>query len=284
MYFSEGQRPAFRCSVGTLRSDGGMVSAIPKSMMCMQDTVTRHKNTTRRWDIENEWSTIVKQFSQRAVGFPTDRFPALMGVVSEWGSQMGTGTFHAGLWSDSLLCDLVWRSPNGHTPRSAHKTYIAPSWSWASRNHGVKYQDRGELSTNASIARVVACDVTPLDPAVPNGALKSARLTVECIAEAVRLPEADIGQMGFWTMVRTKDGCVTFMCDEYPEPQDLGEIWLLSLATEEPYNNAHEVGLGVKEVENSGGDGVKLYVRVGMFYDMRREGKRVGPKRQFTII
>lgn len=81
---------------------------------------------------------------------------------------------------------------------------------------------------------MVACDVTLLDPAVPNGALKSARLTVECIAEPVRLPEPEMGKSGFWTAVKTKDGWVSFMCDDYPETEDLGEMWLLSLVEEEP--------------------------------------------------
>ena len=82
MFFSESRRPAFRCSKGTLRTDGGMVLANPKAMMCLQDTVVGVRDTERRHKIHNEWSMIVKECSQRAVSFSEDRFPALMGVVT----------------------------------------------------------------------------------------------------------------------------------------------------------------------------------------------------------
>lgn len=66
--------------------------------------------------------------------------------------------------------------------------------------------------------------MTPVDAAVSNGAQKSARLTVECIAKFIQFPEAEVGGWeGFWTQVGTKDGWVTLMCDGYHEPQFLGD-------------------------------------------------------------
>lgn len=288
MFFAEGQRPAFRCSVGTLRSDGGMISAIPKSVMCLQDTMESLKGTDWRHKIHNEWSTIVRQFSFRSVAFQDDRFPALMGIVTEWASRLGTGRYLAGLWSETLLTDLLWRVPNGWTPRSSLEPFAAPSWSWASRNHPVNYQERGEVWADDSLARVVACDVTPLDSDVPYGALKSARLVVECVAERITFPDAEGDPVGYSTTIKTEDGTVWyFMFDDDPRPQDVGEVWLLSLAMEEPYNNAHEIGLAVRKVDNPEKGGEELYVRVGMFrFFMRGDSGREdrAHMRRFTLV
>lgn len=81
-----------------------------------------------------------------------------MGVVTEWGRRMRTGTFQAVVWSESLLCGLVWQSLSGNTLRSAHWSCIGPPWPWASRDHAIYCQEMGELWNNDEIARVVVCD------------------------------------------------------------------------------------------------------------------------------
>lgn len=59
-----------------------------------------------------------------------------------WGAD-GNWDIPRGLWSETLLCDLMWRrSPNGQIPQSAYESYIALSWSWASRDRAVYYQHR----------------------------------------------------------------------------------------------------------------------------------------------
>lgn len=60
-----------------------MISEIPKFTMCLQDTMFELKDEIWRYNIHNEWAAIVKEYSQRAVTFPGDRFPALMGIVTE---------------------------------------------------------------------------------------------------------------------------------------------------------------------------------------------------------
>lgn len=51
--------------------------------MCLQDTMFELKDEIWRYNIHNEWAAIVREYSQRAVTFPGDRFPALMGIVTE---------------------------------------------------------------------------------------------------------------------------------------------------------------------------------------------------------
>jgi hypothetical protein len=288
MFFSEGQRPVFRCARSALRSDGGILSQMPIALTCMEDMIVKLQSKqggSRSYKISEEWVTLVKLYAERSVTFPGDRLPALMGIVAEWENRLGLGTYRAGLWSGTIRCDLLWRAERDFSPRAAHESFVAPSWSWVSRAHPVDYQSRGEIWDDDNLARVLACDVTPVDPEVPNGAIRSTRLTVQCISELVKVPDPEDNAVDYLrSRLRTSDGSVDFLFDDDPRPRGLGKMWLLSIAWEEPYNNSHEIGLGVREVENAGSGDTKLYVRVGMFNDMRRGEKATGPMRQFTII
>lgn len=77
------------------------------------------------------------------------------------------------------------------------------------------------------------------------------------------------------------------MLEDDPKPQGVHEMWLLSLGMEEPYNNAHEIGLAVREVEDSEEGDEKPYVRVGIFQFFMRGNKARNqdtPMRRLTII
>jgi hypothetical protein len=301
MFFSEGQQPALRCSKSTIRSDGGVILQYPQPLMCVENTVVRLSSILGNnmmypkigwepsYELSEEWSRIVKQYSQRSVTFPEDTLPALMGIANLWETRLRLGTYCAGLWSATLKCDLIWRVPQWLSPRKAHTSFIAPSWSWASRAHSVYYQFRGEMADDYWLSRVVACDVVPIDPEAPNGAIRSAKLTLECITEEVSIADFknDATDSNIIGNLRTSDGSIHFVFDDEPRPQGLNKIWILSIAKECPYNNSHEIGLGVAEVEDTSRHDAKNYVRVGMFYDRKREpyGKiPEGPVRRFTII
>lgn len=284
--FSEGQRPTFRCSRSSLRSDGGIVSQIPRSLNYLGNVIARHQNELDplSYKILDDWASIVKEYTGRSVTNEEDRFPALMGIVAEWENRMSLGTYCAGLWSKQIRYHLLWRPWRSISPRATHKSYIAPSWSWASRAHPVYYQPMGELCDDNDCTRVLACDITPVDPRVPNGAIKSARLTIECAAELVKLPEFRENTTSSEVKLQTSRGNVYFIFDDNPRPHTLKKIWLLTLGSEEPYNNPHEVGLGIAEVEQPENRSVKLYVRIGIFDNGPFPGDTPRPTHQFTLI
>jgi hypothetical protein len=300
LFFSGSQRPAFSCSKGTIRSDGGRMAQIPTSLLSMEDTLERYEGREERLKkssldsidgileltkLSDAWSNIVAQYTNRSLSFPSDTMPALPGVVTEWENRVPLGSYRAGLWSNSMREDLIRRARR-LAQRQGHRTYVAPSWSWASRSHPVYYQSRGEMSTDDDLCRILACEVVPSNPQFPNGAIKSAKLTLECAAEEVSVTiEDDFKVSQITGNLRTNDGCVDFIFDDEPKPPGIDKMWLLSIAWEEPYNNAHEVGIDVVKVQSSGdGDGdTKQYVRVGMFYDRRRDTRWRGQRQQFTI-
>ncbi len=305
MFFSDSHRPTFRCAKRTVQSDGSFVSKIPKALMCMEEALVMHELEQERAQegfrksfsgyrpthTLEEWAAIVRQYSRRAVTFSADRLPAIMGIVAVWGNRLrwSLGSYRAGLWSERFLCDLLWRAARTVTPRAAHASFIAPSWSWASRAHQVAYVHESDMFSKDTLARVLACDVTPASLEVPNGALKSARLTIECVAQEVEVPNPeDDSADSHWKELPTRDGTVEFHFDDSPRPPGIERMWLLSVAYVEPYNYPHPTGLGVIEVENDDGTYAKLYKRVGMFdyttgKSMGDEGETIGMLR-FTIV
>ncbi|KAJ4019557.1 hypothetical protein NW766_003292 [Fusarium irregulare] len=268
MVFSKGQRPALRCADRIRRVDGGLIYACPKQLASLQANLSDFKKDVASYECEQEWATIVSEYSRKSITFTDDRFQAFMGIVAQWETQLRPkfGVYLAGLWSKTLRCDLMWRPVGVSSSRTSHASYIAPSWSWASRAHPVYYQSRGEIWDKDELAQVVGCDIVPMDLQIPNGSIKSARLTIECVSELIKVSEAQraassnscVGNM------KTSDGSVQFIFDDAPQPQDVEELWLLSIAMEEPYHSSHEIGLGVTQIAQVGQGNAKLYRRVGL--------------------
>lgn len=290
MFFPQGQRPALRCSTRTIQSDGGLVTAHPKPLVSLREleqAVAREREKWGEYDDTHaanaeEWVTVVKQYSLRSLAYEADKMPAFMGIVSEWETRFRQGTYWAGLWSETLAKDLMWRVPWEYSPRSAYASYVAPSWSWASRAHPVYYQDLREINTfeGDDSFEVVSCEVIPVHEDLPNGAIKSAQLTIKCIAELVDFGDADTE----YASCTVSSGPVNVEFDDSPRPRDIKSAWLLYINDHEPYNNSHGIGIAVAEVDNPDTGGPQLYKRVGRFVCEGRGPGLQGPRRTFTLI
>ncbi|KAI0474849.1 heterokaryon incompatibility protein-domain-containing protein [Xylaria cf. heliscus] len=86
-------------------------------------------------DASKFWRTLISQFSDRDLTYPTDCLPALSGVATKFQRQLNW-EYIAGLWKEDLPVSLIWavsrRKGDLSPPRTVHGEYIAPSWSWAS--------------------------------------------------------------------------------------------------------------------------------------------------------
>ena len=72
------------------------------------------------------WQKIVREFARLSITYPSDRFPALLGI----GSQLLEGSQYkiiSGLWSANMLQELLWFAGECHEsfPRGT-----GPTWSW----------------------------------------------------------------------------------------------------------------------------------------------------------
>ncbi|KAI1406414.1 HET-domain-containing protein [Hypoxylon fuscum] len=86
-----------------------------------------------------QWHMIVKSYTSRQLTFNKDKLPAIAGAATKM-PQARTSRYLAGLWSESLLLDLLWQVMPGraHLPlMTKDHEENAPTWSWASMNWGV---------------------------------------------------------------------------------------------------------------------------------------------------
>ncbi|PHH61197.1 hypothetical protein CDD81_678 [Ophiocordyceps australis] len=108
---------------------------------------------------EMQWHMMVKSYTSRQLTFASDKLPALSGIASLT-PQARTDQYLAGLWRKTLLVDLGWQS--------------APTWSWASINHGVLWNKFESFEPLATLVEA-SCAV---DGANPYGAVSAGHIKI----------------------------------------------------------------------------------------------------------
>ena len=92
------------------------------------------------------WTTLLDEYSTKALTEPKDKFVAISGLASRISKVNPTATYFAGIWRDEMdvenslfLAQLLWNPnfpeywiPDTDPTRQSLKSYIAPTWSWAS--------------------------------------------------------------------------------------------------------------------------------------------------------
>lgn len=148
-----------------------------------------------------QWHGIVHQYSVLELTKQEDRLPALSGIAERMKPYLGT--FVAGLWTSSIMQDLLWRVDKRLVrPHRLVEAYYGPSWSWVSVGRSVSfvesnvgpkpYQNQNPAGRhvtassaaqlfsydNYSPARVYRCDIQVMGKN-PYGRVSSATLLVE---------------------------------------------------------------------------------------------------------
>ena len=86
------------------------------------------------------WKQAVKTFSSRQLSWEKDRLPAISALASVVSAATGD-RYLAGLWESDLVSGLTWYHSPLFQETRPYKTYIAPSWSWASTSGATRYND-----------------------------------------------------------------------------------------------------------------------------------------------
>ena len=84
---------------------------------------------------------IVKTYTTRQLTYASDKLPAIAGAATQM-PQAKSSVYLAGLWSETLLLDLLWQVMPGraHAELSYKKEeQSSPTWSWASINWGITW-------------------------------------------------------------------------------------------------------------------------------------------------
>lgn len=77
--------------------------------------------------LNDMWWTIVKSYARREFTYPSDRLPALAGMVEHYSRKLQDASL-LGLWKNSIAFDLAWSVYRGELPLER----TLPTWTWLS--------------------------------------------------------------------------------------------------------------------------------------------------------
>lgn len=89
--------------------------------------------------VSRRWHAIVEEFSQLGLTKSRDKLPALSGIAQQI-SHMREGIYCAGLWTDTIVTDLLWYRLDPSTAEHTSK-WRCPTFSWAGHDGPVRYFD-----------------------------------------------------------------------------------------------------------------------------------------------
>ncbi|KLU88812.1 hypothetical protein MAPG_07795 [Magnaporthiopsis poae ATCC 64411] len=101
------------------------------------DTITSNESGPWRRAPQMLYRQMITQYSALQMSHATDKLPALSGLAEEIKRARG-GTYLAGLWKETMVADMCWYISDHRGP-STQVPWRAPSWSWASVDKQVEY-------------------------------------------------------------------------------------------------------------------------------------------------
>jgi hypothetical protein len=124
------------------------------------------------------WTSIVVDYTQRALGVQTDKLIALAAIVQDISIRVNESTrYLAGIWQHQLPNNLMWRVCGENTGLRP-SSYRAPSWSWASVDGRITPDYFGWEISHKILLTVSDCAVTPVSPILPYESVASGYITV----------------------------------------------------------------------------------------------------------
>jgi hypothetical protein len=133
----------------------------------------------------HRWPTIVKEYTKRSLTKPSDKLPALSGVIAALQEKSGD-TCYAAIWERNFVRLLLWQIANDSSDRARAKRpseWRAPSWSFASIDGCVEYSEESNYryckSKEELFAKLEECRVVPVNLNNPLGELRSVSIGLE---------------------------------------------------------------------------------------------------------
>jgi hypothetical protein len=116
----------------------------------------RNGSADRTTQFLSTWSDIVRFYSAGKLSVPTDKLVAISGVAKymfENRQDNRSLQYYAGHWSHNFEVQLTW-SASYFSVGSRSRTYVAPSWSWASYNGEVLFPRPGRRNLWAQLINI----------------------------------------------------------------------------------------------------------------------------------
>lgn len=116
---------------------GSAWSPIKSLKLAFNDAIQKARTGSPE-EIEHMWNNLVHIYTNKSMSHSTDILPAVSGLIKRM-QQADPGEVFAGMWRKHLPEHMAWSieiadnavtGPDNASTR--HKTYVAPTWSWAS--------------------------------------------------------------------------------------------------------------------------------------------------------
>ncbi|KAK2472566.1 hypothetical protein H9L39_16446 [Fusarium oxysporum f. sp. albedinis] len=189
------------------------------------------------------WREMVIQYSHLRLTYSSDKLPALSGLAEAIRRKTGH-EYLAGLWRDTLLLDMCWFSTSNELQ---DRQWRAPSWSWASVNGSIEYEQYlycwPYLSSNnfRTWARVLEAKCS-LKGASATGQFTDGFITLECSMLSAVYRDGEL---------HIDDNRLTWKPDRTHFVQELQTVFIIPLLTlVEGLQNMHK-GLHALVVQRS---------------------------------
>ncbi|KXJ88872.1 heterokaryon incompatibility protein-domain-containing protein [Microdochium bolleyi] len=97
------------------------------------------------------WCGVLENYSRRELTFEEDRLLAISGLAKETRSVLRRDVvgeaYYAGLWRSTFIAGLCWQ--DRHRGLRESRTYVAPSWSWASYRICASWSETADQGADA---------------------------------------------------------------------------------------------------------------------------------------
>jgi len=160
------------------------------------------------------WFTMVRQYTSRELSDPSDKLPALSGIISELERYLPGDKCYAGIWKSWFVRGLLWRLQNPEldlnvvVPKKPYKVeWRAPSWSFAALEGVVLYESHHD--TRDICAELLECHLTLKSKLNPLGALDSGYAKIEAPMTQIINIESKTTGKGTPCMIQLEDGSLT---------------------------------------------------------------------------
>ncbi|KAL9113668.1 MAG: hypothetical protein Q9227_002113 [Pyrenula ochraceoflavens] len=229
----------FECDEHFLSEDGYCHIGRWQSLDAEPPLQDDHSHRSYVHSRHNLWNALLNNYSGRRLTKRCDKLPALSGLARVFQNRL-QADYVAGLWSDTLVEDLLWTTHPSPEPISSidSQPYFAPSWSWASIERGVRVANRASIDAiDDKIATIVDYGVelkTPdpfgevaegwikiKAPLIPLTLNDESEQAVDTEPNRVRL------QSRLKSRMKRRYGLVsTFIFDRKPQPEDQQRRWV----------------------------------------------------------
>lgn len=170
--------------------------------------IRRTGSSSSTFEGRSAWYDLVEVYSNRALTYRQDRLPAISSIAQQM-SLVLVDEYWCGHWKSSLPWELFWHRPysspedqRGSLVCAPKKEKVRPSWSWASYDGAIVFEDRRdyghfEVDPSFEVLEYVGDHASAV---LQGGALMAGRLRIRGLVTPAPFELHECHHENTWTM------------------------------------------------------------------------------------